>query len=77
MAENLREANFKVEVLYEEKSLKALLREADKLSSKKVLILGENEIKEGKILLKDMLRGTQEKISLENLISKLKEEFFY
>ncbi len=77
LAETLREANFKVEVLYEEKSLKALLREADKLASKKVLILGENEIKEGKILLKDMLRGTQEKISLENLIPKLKEELVH
>lgn len=77
LAEALREADLKVEVLYEEKSLKALLREADKLSSKKVLILGEEEIKEGKVLLKDMLQGTQEKISLEKLIPKLKEEFIY
>ena len=69
----LVERGFKTETNYEEKKLKALLREADKLSVKKVLILGEDEYKAGKILLKDMETGAQEEIALNQIIEKLKE----
>ncbi|MCS7199512.1 MAG: histidine--tRNA ligase [Caldimicrobium sp.] len=70
----LREENFKVEAFFEDRSLKAMLREADKLGVKKVLILGEDELKEGVIILKDMEKGVQERIKREGLIQRLKEE---
>jgi len=73
LVQDLRKEGFKTETNYEEKKLKALLREADKLSVKKVLILGEDEYKAGKILLKDMETGAQEEIALNQIIEKLKE----
>lgn len=68
----LRDQGLKVESLFEDKSLKALLREADKLGAKQVLILGEEELKEGAIIIKDMQEGTQQRVKMDKLIGKLK-----
>ncbi|MDE6754652.1 MAG: histidine--tRNA ligase, partial [Muribaculaceae bacterium] len=38
-----------------------------------VAIIGESEIEEGVINLKDMVSGTQEKLTAEDLIEKLKD----
>jgi len=51
---------------YGDKSLKSQMKRADKLKSKTVLILGENEINERTAELRDMTSGTQEKVSLED-----------
>lgn len=67
IAQFLRKYGLKCEINYEKKSLKAQLRNADKLSSKFVLILGEKEWKEKEALLRDMKKGIQEQIKFENL----------
>lgn len=69
----LREAKVKVEAFFEERSLKALLREADKRGARFALILGENELKEDKILVKDLSLGSQGLVELRNLPKILKE----
>lgn len=46
------------------KSLKAQMKTADRLKAKKVLIIGEEELKKGKAFLKDMETSQQEEISL-------------
>uniref|UniRef100_A0A832LXX4 Histidine--tRNA ligase n=1 Tax=Caldimicrobium thiodismutans TaxID=1653476 RepID=A0A832LXX4_9BACT len=74
VVQGLRERGFKVEALYEDRSLKAMLREADKRGAKLVLILGEKELEEGRIILKDMERGEQESVPLDGLLSKVNEE---
>ncbi len=54
-----------------ETKLDKQLKYADKKGIPYVIILGPEEIKKGKVTLKDMKTGTQEKISLKNLIPKL------
>ena len=38
-----------------------------------VLILGEDEVKEGKIVLKDFATGTQEKYDINEILNILKK----
>ena len=45
---------------------------ADSESIPYVAIIGESEIEEGTINLKDMVNGTQEKLSAEALVEKIK-----
>jgi len=47
---------------------------ADSTGVKRVVIIGENELKEDKVTVKDMGTGKQEKIPVKNLIKHLKEE---
>ena len=55
------------------KSLKSQMKKANKLKSSFTLILGDDEIKEGKAQLKNMENGTQEQIDLDNF-DQLAEE---
>jgi len=72
IVQNLRREGFTVETgLYEEKSLKAQMREADSLNAKYVLILGENELTRKVITLRNMLTKEQKEIKLENIISEI------
>ena len=48
--------------------MKAQLREANKLQSKFALILGEDELNEGKISFKDLKKGTQKTILQSELL---------
>ena len=49
------------------KSLKAQLRRADKLKARQVLILGEDELAQNRIQVRDMDCGTQKTIPIDNL----------
>ncbi|MFN3505582.1 MAG: histidine--tRNA ligase [Caldimicrobium sp.] len=69
---SLRKKGFKIEAFFEDKSLKAMLREADKLLAKYALILGEDELKEEKILVKNLQVGKQEKVDIKVLADYLK-----
>jgi histidyl-tRNA synthetase len=63
----LRISGIETEMDYSGKSLKSQMKRADKLNSHYALMLGEREILEGKAELRDMKRGTQETLGLENL----------
>jgi histidyl-tRNA synthetase len=65
----LRARGIKTVASYEDKSLKAKLRSADKLGVEYVLILGEDEISQNKVCLRDMKRGTQELLPLDDIAS--------
>jgi histidyl-tRNA synthetase len=54
-----------VEIDYESKSLKSQMRRADKLRARYTLIIGENELNKGMVVMKDMDKGTQMEIQLE------------
>jgi len=54
-------------------SLKAQLSAADKLGVNYVLILGQQEVLDGMIILKDMSSGIQELIPLEKIIGEVKK----
>ncbi|MFQ6003759.1 MAG: histidine--tRNA ligase [Candidatus Zixiibacteriota bacterium] len=67
LMKDLRAKNLICETDYLNRSLKAQMREADRQKAKKVLIIGENEIKKGKAILKDMESGKQEEIDLQKI----------
>ncbi|NIQ91547.1 MAG: histidine--tRNA ligase [Deltaproteobacteria bacterium] len=71
LVQELRLRDLFVEMDYESKSLKAQMRRADKLGASHVLILGEDELKKGSALLRDMGAGTQEEIPLEGLVEQV------
>ncbi|MCF7886823.1 MAG: histidine--tRNA ligase [Candidatus Omnitrophica bacterium] len=71
---NLRNSNIVSTCDFRKKSLKAQLRYGQKIGSNFVIILGEEELKEKKVILKDMGRSQQETVELDQLITTLKEK---
>jgi histidyl-tRNA synthetase len=71
LVQELRLRDLFVEMDYESRSLKAQMRRADKLSVTHVLILGEDELKKGSAVLRNMKAGTQEEIPLEGITEQL------
>ena len=47
---------------------------ADKIKVSKIAIIGENDLKENKITIKDMVSGNQELVDIDNIIDYIKEE---
>jgi histidyl-tRNA synthetase len=64
----------RAELDYEGKSLKSQMRRADKLKARYVLILGEEELKKGKAVLRNMENKSQEEIPLGDLLGTLKDK---
>ncbi len=56
---------------YEAKSLKAQFREADKAQSQFVAILGESEMKQRAVTLKNLEQGSQETIAFDTFVDTL------
>ncbi|MEW6193949.1 MAG: histidine--tRNA ligase [Bacteroidota bacterium] len=72
----LRRNGITVELDYLSRSVKAQMREANKLNAKFVLMIGGEEYKQNQVLLKNMAGGEQinfEKSDLNKIISLLKE----
>ena len=72
LTESLRKAGIASEIDYDAKSLKAQMRKAEKLGAKFVIIVGEEEFKKGKAILRDMKNRNQEEVPLSEIITKLK-----
>ncbi|NPA50788.1 MAG: histidine--tRNA ligase [Epsilonproteobacteria bacterium] len=68
IASNIRKRDLAY-VEYEPKSIKAHLKSANRGNFKYALILGEDELKSGKILQKNLEDSTQEEILIESLIN--------
>ncbi len=62
------------EMEYTGKSLKAQLRRADKLNTRRVLILGEDELARGTAQLRYMDESHQEEVTLESIEARLLKE---
>lgn len=54
LTEQLRAEELWVEMSYDESSLRSQMRKADRIGAKNVIVIGENELKKGKALIKDM-----------------------
>lgn len=65
LANSLREKGFKVDIEMNNKKLKKSMEYANKEGIPYVIVLGEDEIKSGNIMVKDMLTG--KKISIDNI----------
>ncbi|HNS31901.1 MAG TPA: histidine--tRNA ligase [bacterium] len=73
IAAGLRKEGIAAEMDYDDKSLKAALRTADRARIEWCVILGERELEKGIILFKNMVTGVQEEISSEGCIQRIKE----
>jgi len=74
MLTRLQRQGVLVEMEYTGKSLKAQLRRADKLKTRRVLILGEDELARGVVQLRLMDESLQEEINLDGLETRLLNE---
>ncbi len=70
---DIRHAGISAEMSYQSNSIKNQMRLADKSKARFVLILGENELKENVVMLKNMQSGEQEKVSYDTIKEVLKK----
>lgn len=78
IAQNLRRKLIPCEVELLNRSLKSQMREADRQGARYVIILGEDEIKSGKCIFRDMKKAEQTEVELnkisEFIVSKYAEK---
>ena len=56
---------------YAGRSMKAQMKQANKANARFALIIGEDEVKESCVMLKDMEKSEQQKVSFDTIIEKL------
>jgi histidyl-tRNA synthetase len=66
----LREKKTKVVADYGTGSLKSRMKRAHRMGAAFTIILGEDELKEGVVTVKDMEKGVQEKLSPESIVER-------
>jgi len=71
IASILRENNINVDLYSDNGKLKKQLQYANNNNITNVIIIGEDEIKSNILTLKNMEKGTQEKLNIEEIVSKL------
>lgn len=67
----LRQAGLKANMDYAGRSMKAQMKQANKAKARFALIIGEDEVKESCVMLKDMEKSEQQKVSFDTIIEKL------
>jgi histidyl-tRNA synthetase len=72
--EELRRAGFKVRQAFTKDSLKIQLEEANRLGSKFSLILGQKEVMDGTVLLRDMDSGIQEIVNYKRVKEEIEKK---
>jgi len=70
---SLREAGIGVACTFGERSLKAQMREADRQETAYTLIIGQRELEAGQVAVRDMARGEQQMVSIEEMVEWLRE----
>ena len=68
---NLREKGVTADMDFQNSSLKSQMKKADRLGARFVLIVGDEEIKNGKGILRNMKTKSQEEILLDNAGDRL------
>ena len=71
VANTLRNAGIKTEIYFDNKKLKSKFKYADRLNVPYVIVIGEDEINTGKLTIKNMKEGTQERLKIEEIIERL------
>ena len=72
VATTLRESGINAEVYLQNKKVKAKFKYADRLQVPFVIVIGEEERETEKVTLKNMVTGTQETVSIEEVVKKIK-----
>src|SRR3989344_3229121 len=71
MMPQLEETGFKIHVNFSKDGLRDKLEQANKLGAKIVLILGQQEIQDGTVIIRDMDSGMQESVDIKKLAAAL------
>ncbi len=71
----LADAGVRTEADFSGRSLKALMRRADRIGAENVLIIGEQEISENAALLRNMKTRAQQSIPMDRLVETIQAEF--
>jgi len=71
LAARLRQAGIGVTLAMDDRSLKAQLRQANTLGLSQAIIIGEEEVRTGSVILRDMAKGEQIQLPLEKAILQL------
>ena len=58
---------------YVDRKMKAQMKSADRLAAKYVIVLGDSELEEGAVAVKEMESGNQEKVAFHDLVNYLLE----
>lgn len=72
IATSLRSENINTEVYLENKKIKAKFKYADRLAIPYVIVIGEDEIVNNTVTLKNMQTGEQETLKIEEVIKRIK-----
>ena len=73
LMEDFRKENIRLAESLGRDSLKVQLRTADKIGARFTLILGQAEVLEGNIIVRDMETGRQDKIKIDKIVETMKE----
>ncbi|MFZ0611569.1 MAG: histidine--tRNA ligase [Desulfobacterales bacterium] len=68
------EQGLRAEMDFSGRSLKSQMKRADKMSAAHVLIVGDNELAEGRVILRNLKTGEQMQIPVAEVVEKVKEE---
>ena len=68
LAYELRKKGISVETEYSDKSLKSQMKRADKLGARFTLILGEDELNQGVIKVRNMVESSEEDIDIDKIL---------
>lgn len=71
---NLRKAGLSADKDYLDKKVKAQFKGADRLNAKFVAVLGDDELANGVINVKELASGKQEEVALDELVHYLKQK---
>ena len=74
LAARLRQAGIGATLASGDRSLKSQLKQANSLALPQTLIIGDDELKKGVAVLRDMAMGEQVEIPLQQVVARLKKE---
>ena len=72
LTQHLRQAGLSADMNYAGGSMKSQMGKANKANARFALILGEEEIKNKTVAIKNMQTSTQEQVSWEQVVERLK-----
>ena len=71
IASKLRNAKINTEIYLEDKKIKSKFKYADKLNIPFAVVIGDDEIANDKVTLKNMTTGEQETLPIEEVINRI------
>jgi len=72
IASKLRDKNIKIDICYDNRNMKHKMKYANKIGVPYIIIIGEDEVKQDKYVLKNMEDGNQELLSIDDIINVIK-----